>query len=168
MKAPDEICFMADRMLIKVGKYLRILGYDCEWSLSLRTHDVIHRANREERVFLTRNTHLADQYPDVSYVRHILSTDPVVQLRQVMAEEDLDPHTFLFSRCVRCNVVLEPVRSKEQIRAFVHPNVYRRYEQFYTCPSCETVFWKGSHVRNTCRKLEIECPDAARSGALRT
>jgi uncharacterized protein with PIN domain len=26
---------------------------------------------------------------------------------------------------------------------------------FYTCPQCGTVFWKGSHVRNTCRKLRL-------------
>ena len=34
----------------------------------------------------------------------------------------------------------------------VHPNVYAHYQEFTTWPHCGTVFWKGSHVRNTCRK----------------
>jgi uncharacterized protein with PIN domain len=50
---------------------------------------------------------------------------------------------------------LQSVPDKKEIEARVHPNVYGRFEQFYRCPSCGTVFWKGSHVRNTSRKLGL-------------
>jgi uncharacterized protein with PIN domain len=36
--------------------------------------------------------------------------------------------------------------------------VRARHRLFFTCPSCGTVFWRGSHVENTCRKLGLEPP----------
>ena len=152
---PDSPTFMIDHMLIKLGKYLRILGYDAEWRPGVRTHELISRANIEDRIFLTRNTHLPHQYPQPDRLVVIAGTDPVDQLRQLVAELELDVVSGLFSKCIRCNVALEPVPDKSTIEDAVHPNVYRRFDQFYTCPSCETVFWHGTHARNTCEKLGL-------------
>jgi len=146
-------------MLVKLGKYLRILGYDAAWEKGVRTHELIERANAEGRVFVSRNLHLRDQYPPVKLGMQVSSTDPARQLGEVVRAFGLNVSDLLFSRCVRCNVELDTVEAKEQIRSRVHPNVYRRYERFYTCPSCGTVFWKGTHVRNTCRKLGIPAPE---------
>ncbi|MFH0753344.1 MAG: Mut7-C RNAse domain-containing protein, partial [Candidatus Omnitrophota bacterium] len=82
-KSPD-IRFMVDHMLIKLGKYLRILGYDAAWDKEMRTHELIVRANLEKRVFLTRNTRLPHQYPAVKKVMLLVSTDPVEQLTEVV------------------------------------------------------------------------------------
>jgi uncharacterized protein len=155
MQTPGQVGFVVDHMLIKLGKYLRILGYDAVWDNGLRTHELILRANAEGRVFLTRNTRL-DQYPVPGRSVLLASTDPVEQLRQVAAEFELDLAVGLFSRCIRCNVRLDTVADKSTIEARVHPNVYSRHEAFYTCPNCGTVFWKGSHVANTVRKLGLE------------
>jgi len=146
---------MIDHMVIKLGKYLRILGYDAEWDLSVRTHELIKRANNEDRLFLTRNTHLPDQYPAVNHTLIIKATNPAQQLTEVVRELSLDTESRLFSRCIRCNVDLAEVRDKDEIRASVHENVFSQYDNFFTCPGCHTVFWKGSHVRNTCRKLAV-------------
>lgn len=155
MQGPSQVRFMVDHMLIKLGKYLRILGYDAEWDLALRTHELILRANAEDRVFLTRNKRLSHQYPPPRRVVTLASTDPVGQLRQIAARFELEQETHAFSKCIRCNLALKPVGEKEEIRARVHPNVFARFEQFFRCPSCGTVFWKGSHVRNTGRKLGL-------------
>ena len=153
--AVHDVLFMADHMLIKLGKYLRILGYDAAWDTRVRTHALIARANAEGRFFLTRNAHLADRYiqPDRMLLLH--AADPVQQLNAVITALKLDALSGLFSKCVRCNVRLEAVPDKATIRERVHPNVYARQREFFTCPSCHTVFWKGSHVRNTCRKLGL-------------
>lgn len=148
--------FMVDHMLIKLGKYLRIIGFDAEWDLASRTHELILRANREGRIFLTRNTRLPDQYPRPARVVTLTSTDPVVQLGEVVRRYDLESVKNLFSRCIRCNVALEPLPDLSQVGGRVHPNVLARYSSFYTCPKCRTVFWKGSHVRNTCAKLGLD------------
>jgi uncharacterized protein with PIN domain len=144
-----------DHMLIKLGKYLRILGYDAEWDPRIRTHELIRRANAEHRLFITRNTHLSHRYPTPSRCVVLLETDPVRQLQTLMADLRLDATHGPFSKCIRCNVALGEVGDKERVRTAVHPNVFARYRRFYTCPKCGTVFWKGSHVRNTCAKLQL-------------
>ena len=158
MKRPDDIRFEVDHMLIKLGKYLRILGYDAEWNLELRTHELILKANREGRVFLTRNLHLAEQYPPADRAMVIEQEDPAEQMHAVAARFELDTQCALFTKCIRCNVMLEPVADKAQVRSAVHPNVAEQHDRFYRCPGCGTVFWHGSHVRNTCRKLGLPPP----------
>lgn len=157
-KGPQDVRFEIDHMLIKLGKYLRILGYDAEWDLRLRTHELIAAANRESRVFITRNTQLPDRYPPPRECIVLVEEDPADQLRAVAARLDLDTRQGLFSKCVRCNVLLDALADKETIRDRVHANVFARYERFHACPRCGTVFWHGSHVRNTCRKLGLEPP----------
>jgi hypothetical protein len=152
----EEHGFMVDHMLIRLGKYLRIIGYDAVWEKEVRTHALIARANAESRIFLTRNTHIAEQYPHPDKIFILKETDPVKQFQSVVAEFRLDPREKLFLKCIRCNVFLEKVAGKEKIRAAVHPNVYARFDAFFTCPKCGTVFWKGTHVANTCRKLGLE------------
>lgn len=149
----QTVRFMMDHMVIKLGKYLRILGYDAAWEKQVRTHALIARANAEGRVFVTRNRRLPSQYPRVERLVLLNETDPVQQLKRLMAELNLKEPPGLFSRCIRCNVRLEPITDPATIRESVHKNVFARYQQFFTCPNCQTVFWHGSHVRNTCRKL---------------
>lgn len=154
MQSPSQVRFTVDHMLIKLGKYLRVLGYDAAWDTGLRTHELIHRANAEDRVFLTRNTRW-DQYPVPRRLLVIESTEPVAQLQQVTAAFSLDLASGVFTKCIRCNLLLDTVADKKTIEGRVHPNVYARHDAFYTCPGCGTVFWKGSHVANTTRKLGL-------------
>ncbi|MFC1461900.1 Mut7-C RNAse domain-containing protein, partial [Verrucomicrobiota bacterium] len=142
-----EIRFMVDHMVIKLGKYLRILGYDAFWDKKIRTHELITRANAESRVFLTRNTHLGEQYPNPVAAFVLKQTDSVEQVRAVVLEFQLDMRARLFSKCIRCNVMLVPVKDAETVRPLVHPNVFARHREFFSCPKCHTVFWKGSHER---------------------
>ena len=152
--------FAVDHMVIRLGKYLRIAGYDAIWDAGVRTHDLILRANAEQRVFVTRNRQIAFQYPAPAQQVTLATSDPVAQFEQVVTGLGLDPQPALFSRCIRCNVALETILDRESVRARVHPNVFERHQPFYRCPACATVFWHGSHVTNTCRKLHLAPPSA--------
>lgn len=158
MNPCEKPCFMLDHMVIRLGKYLRIAGYDAEWDPALRTHDLIHQANLTGRIFLTRNGHIADQFPKPDRMILVRPVEPSDQFRQVAGELGLDVASRLFHMCIRCNVDLLPVADKAAIRDLVHENVYARHERFFRCPRCGTVFWHGSHVRNTCRKLNLPPP----------
>jgi uncharacterized protein len=158
-RRPEDIRFELDHMVIKLGKYLRILGYDARWNLHLRTHELIVQSNRDGRAFLTRNVRLEGRYPIPNHCMDLEHEDPAEQSHAVVAAFDLDPGIGLFSRCIRCNMRLETVPDKEQIRSLVHPNVLGRHEKFNRCPNCGAVFWHGSHVANTCRKLGLGTPE---------
>jgi uncharacterized protein with PIN domain len=143
-------------MLVKLGRYLRLAGYDTIWNAAIRTHELILRANAEERIFLTRNRSLAERYPGADNSFVVGSELPVEQFREVVKACDLDCSAGMFSRCVKCNTLLSKVGNKEDIRDKVHPNVYARFDTFLMCPACGQVYWRGSHVRNTLRKLGLD------------
>lgn len=150
--------FMLDHMVIRLGKYLRVIGYDAEWDIGIRTHDLIQRANTEGRIFITRNSHLAEQFPPVQAAIVLSETDPALQFGIVVKQLGLDTQSRLFSRCILCNVELGAITEKQEVETRVHPNVYLRHDRFFRCPQCDTIFWHGSHVANTCRKLGLSLP----------
>lgn len=149
---------MMDHMVVRLGKYLRVAGYDADWDLRLRTQDLIVKANGTGRVFVTRNSHVREQCPPANRLILLNETDPVRQFDTLARTLCLDPAARLFSRCIRCNVELQSIDDKREIEVSVHPNVYARHDAFFRCPRCETVFWHGSHVTNTCRKLGLAPP----------
>lgn len=152
---------MMDHMLLTLGKYLRIIGGDAVWDPGQRTHELIARANGEGRVFVTCNRR-PDEYPHPREALVLDSGDPVAQFRAVVQAFQLDTTSRLFTKCIRCNVLLDRIPDKETLRARVHPHVFERHQVFYACPSCGTVFWMGSHVRNTCHKLGLPLPAGCR------
>jgi uncharacterized protein with PIN domain len=152
--------FVVDGMLIRLGKYLRIIGCDAVWDAALGTAGLIRKANAEGRVFLTRNRRLSAEHPGAKRVLVLGTTDPVEQFETVVREFGIDPQARLFSRCVRCNVELDAVPDRETVMGRVQPGVYASHRRFFRCRSCGTIFWHGSHVANTCRKLKLVRPPA--------
>jgi uncharacterized protein with PIN domain len=154
-----DVRFEVDAMLVKLAHYLRVLGLDATYDLEASLATRIDRADAEGRVLLTRNHRIGHQEREPRKMIVVKSEDPVEQLREVVAACALVPEERLFSRCIRCNVDLDEVSKDPSIAACVPERVFAKYGRFWTCPKCGTVFWKGSHVRNTCRKLGL--PDAS-------
>jgi len=69
--------FIVDRMLIRLGKYLRIIGVDTTWQLDLTLPFLFARANAEGRIFVTRNLHLTDIRPQPNHVCVLAASEPV-------------------------------------------------------------------------------------------
>ena len=154
--------FEVDAMLVKLAHYLRVLGIDAAYDLGASLATRIDRADAEGRVFLTRNHRIGHQEREPKRIHLVGPEDPVEQLREVVAKFRIDPQARLFTRCIRCNVELAPLPRDASLAARVPERVLASYRQFWTCPGCRTVFWKGSHVRNTCAKLGL--PDASEGG----
>ena len=149
--------FLLDAMLVRLGKYLRCAGFDAEWDRAAGTRELARRAAAEGRVLVTRNTRLGeDVRPPPRYVVLRLD-DPVGQLRGLAHACGLELRELAFTRCIRCNVELRDALP-EEVAARVLPEVRARHRRFYTCPACATVFWRGTHVANTCARLGLRPP----------
>jgi uncharacterized protein len=144
--------FLVDSMALRLGKYLRCLGYDVTWDVELGTRALARRAELEERIFLTRNTRLGTEIVPPPRCLVLLAEDPVAQLHEVTRALDLDTRTRLFTRCLRCNVPLAAASSTD-VDARVPPAVRARHHEFFACPTCASIFWHGTHVANTCKRL---------------
>jgi len=146
----SEVKFIADVMVGKLARWLRVLGIDVAYSNTYEDDELIRIAGDENRVLLTRDTELAAR---PSSVRALLiqSDDYRQQVDQVIREFGLTKFD-VFSRCLECNVVLNAV-SKETVFDRVPPYVYLTQERFALCPSCNRVFWHGTHADEMLKRI---------------
>jgi hypothetical protein len=154
---PDEIQFAADGMLQSLATWLRLLGYDCLAGKELFGRKLLERAVAENRVFLTRNSHLADNLPhqllEQRQIAIVAGECLPDQLREVIARFSLQTDEHVFSRCIECNVPLGRL-DRAGAMGQVPPKVAESETEFWRCPRCGKTFWRGSHVRDSLHRLE--------------
>jgi uncharacterized protein with PIN domain len=144
--------FLADDMLGRLGKWLRILGYD---TLSLpRTSDenILKKAIREKRILLTRDRELAEKATSKRSL-FIVENRYQPQVREVIRKLRLKikPKKF-FNICLACNKPVKRIH-KDRIKKLVPKTIYERNHYFWKCSKCKKIYWKGSHYTNTLKKL---------------
>jgi len=144
--------FFADDMVGKLARWLRLSGFDCAYEKTIDDATLDRIAREEGRIVLTRDTRLAGRFPGLRVYR-LESEDPVEQLRQVSAAFSLDLRAGLFTRCLECNCVIEPV-SKESAKGRVPDFVFQTQSEFHACPGCGRIFWAGSHHDRMRERLE--------------
>jgi len=139
--------FIADVMLGKLAKRLRLLGLDVLYEPGFQDNEIIRLSLEQDRVILTRDRSLSKR---PLAARHLLIISEHVhdQLLQVLNtfKPILDPAAFL-TRCSVCNELLKSTL-KQEIRDLVPSYVYNRTNRFLQCSCCGRIYWKGNHVRN--------------------
>ena len=133
--------FIADAMLGTLAKWLRILGYDTLFDPDLDDHQLVRLARAQDRVLLTRDRELARRRG--LSVLLVTSERLDAQVGQVLAEFSLEPDRS-FSRCPVCNVPLAVV-DRETARSRVPAYVAQTHKKFKSCPTCQRIYWRGSH-----------------------
>jgi uncharacterized protein with PIN domain len=145
---------VADAMLGRLARWLRILGYDTAYEKVITDDVLIERVVREHRWLLTRDRHLTLR--KLLRSRHTLIASDLVegQLRQLYRDLmiDLDMNQQRDYRCADCNVVLMSI-SPEVAAPLVPPFVAQQYQTFLQCPQCRKVFWPGTHWEHILDRL---------------
>ena len=144
LRRGSKMRFMADAMLERLAAWLRILGFDTELDCTLPDRDLVRQAILEQRVILTRDRSLTEEWR-VSGLHFVVETAPLAQLREVSRHFDLAAHARPFTRCSRCNTVLERA-SKLEVRTTVPPRAHASHSVFLRCPTCHRVYWPGAHT----------------------
>jgi uncharacterized protein with PIN domain len=139
--------FLADAMLGRLARWLRILGYDAEYFPG-EDDDLLRQARREGRVLLTRDTRLLQRRP--------LPPHLFIESDHVMAALRLNPAVPPAHRCSCCNAVLEP-RDKAQVVGRVPEFVWSHHQAFWACPRCQRIYWAGSHRRRMEKAIKALC-----------
>ncbi len=152
MTVPETKRFVADAMVGKLARWLRVLGLDVLYDSSLNDHQLVSLARREGRVLLTRDVPLASG-PNRPERILIESGDVREQLAQVVETYRLDPWRGLFTRCIDCNTPLVPVLRKEAQHR-VPPYIFSTKTRFLTCERCGKVLWEGTHRKHMRQVLE--------------
>lgn len=148
--------FIADCNVGKLARLLRMMGYDTLFFRHIEDGDLVDIALEEHRIILTRDTQIALRRVVVSgQLRTILldSDDHREQLHQLVELLDLKCDTTPFTRCLECNDPLIP-RSKNEVRHVVPSHVFLTQTNYMQCPSCDRVYWRGTHWKHMTEELQ--------------
>ena len=145
------ISFAADRMLGRLARMLRLLGYDTLYSPQMTSTTLLEIARSGNRLILTRGD-AQKRFPGVTKILSLRSEYPPQQLREVVEGFQLDTQAGLWTRCTLCNAAIEKAH-KPAIESQVDPKIFRLYEEFYRCTGCGHIYWRGSHVERILKNL---------------
>jgi uncharacterized protein with PIN domain len=141
-----EIKFILDVHLGRLAKYLRLCGFDTLFSAYYDDPEIMETAQKEGRVIITRDRLLLKRAgQEAGYLVRSQYHDD--QLIEVFGRYDLRRHVRLFSRCITCNTLLEEAE-KSDIAHRLQADTSKYFSKFKRCPTCDRIFWEGSHYDN--------------------
>jgi len=145
--------FIADRMLGKLAKGLRMLGYDTVYYRGEGDYPLIKMAREEGRVILTRNSKLIPKRPE-DRINRIMEDKPSLQLKELIQKQIISlKEESLFSRCLLCNILLDEI-PREEAEGKVPDFIFYQQKKFFRCPQCLKIYWQGSHQENMKRWVD--------------
>jgi hypothetical protein len=152
--------FIADSMLGRLARWLRLLGHDTIYHPQIEDRVLLRIAREDNRILLTRDSRLVK----VRGLKNFLllkENNTFEQLKSVIKTFNLSPYdkfnelkkTSILSRCALCNSVLNNI-PKEQAKDYVPKYVYITCDVFKRCSKCNKLYWKGTHPEHFRKKLE--------------
>src|SRR5260370_36103219 len=118
----------ADRMLMRLARWLRVLGADVVTDASRSGAGLLKLARSVGRILITSDKRLRTA-ADVGFVESNAFRE---QLREVVTRLGLDPRATPFTRCSQCNHLLTSVaRALASLR--VPPYVFAIHDRFSDC-----------------------------------
>jgi uncharacterized protein len=159
--------FIADAMLGKLARWMRVMGCDVEYFSEITDQALSERALRDERIILTRDTRLIQRKIIRNYAFLVIGDLYPDQLRQVVQAFAIDPFAEMLSRCLRCNAMLVSCE-KNELPGKVPPYVFKTQDRFMTCPQCLKIYWKATHVQHMVEDIKsilgVNCFPASPDG----
>ncbi|MDA8168138.1 MAG: Mut7-C RNAse domain-containing protein [Nitrospiraceae bacterium] len=147
--------FIADAMLGRLARWLRLLGYDTAFERGIDDNELLRKAKKEERTILTRDTRLVERKAARGQSFLIGPDDPFEQLKQVMAHFSLERGgKNVQGRCTLCNGPVMGIEDKERVRERVPEYVFLSRNAFYECLNCGHVYWEGTHHERFAKLLD--------------
>jgi len=141
--------FICDVHLGRLCKYLRMLGWDTLYSNHFTPDEMIAISLRERRIILSRSYRLT-RHKEVSHSYRIRSSDSLEQVKDLISKLDLSDRINPLTRCLNCNAMLVPV-DKQAVIQLLQDRTAKYYNEFFKCPDCNQIYWKGSHFENMLR-----------------
>jgi uncharacterized protein with PIN domain len=142
--------FIADAMLGRLARWLRLLGFDTLYYPDISDQQVLKISREQERFILTRDTHFIRRNIKDSLMIHSDSLEE--QVAQVL--RDLNLALPAAGRCANCNGILKDVPSKSEVRDSVPEHVYLTHSLFQRCAGCGNIYWEGTQYRRFRERLK--------------
>ncbi len=137
--------FVIDENVAKLCPLLRMLGFDTLYVPGVTDSWIADISNQDQRTILSRDKGLLKR-KHVHSGLYLRSTHSHEQLAEVVKRLKLKSFCQPFTRCLNCNHLLAPLASEDAAVSPLIPSGVRTWtNEFFHCPGCQKVFWKGSH-----------------------
>lgn len=147
--------FIADVMVGRLARYLRLAGFDVLYDNTFTDQQIVDIARDQSRIVLSRDSLMFERREFVNKrIDYVFIQDDSLskQLRQVRDTLDIEI-VPMFSRCVECNHKLVSV-DKPKVKGEVPPYVFKTQHSFMFCPACNRYYWKGTHYSNIIKNMD--------------
>ena len=152
-KSSQQLKFLCDEMLVGLARWLRAAGYDTRVSASSQNdRDILDLAIKEHRLLITRDHKLSEFRNAWDTVIWLDCNNIDVCVKELSQKLPIDWMLAPFSRCMRCNTLLIKAGPADLSRVPLESQ--KLADPLMYCPSCDKVYWQGSHVERMLNKLQ--------------
>lgn len=134
--------FLVDLMLLRLGRWLRLLGQDVARPEGESDEKLLRQAKNEGRTIITRDKWLFQACSGAGVSCLLIRSSNISDQLHEMADAGvplrLDPQ-----RCTLCNGPLEEMEG------------FSGEKQRWQCQSCQKIYWEGGHWQKMERTLEV-------------
>ena len=142
-----DIKFVLDVHLGKLARRMRLLGLDTDFRMDRDDGELADISAKTNRILLTRDVELLKR-KQIERGIFVRNTDPDKQIIEIINKFDLRSFIKPFERCIECNGKINKLNYEDNIgliKEKVPPGVLSWCTEFYSCSSCDKIYWKGSH-----------------------
>jgi len=138
-ESPQKRSFLADLMLLRLARWLRLLGQDVANPESGSDKALLGQAKGENRILITRDKRLFSSCSAAEVEGILIRSSRIGEQILEMAEKGIalrmDPQ-----RCTLCNSPLKEAEGREG--------------EIWICPNCQRLYWRGGHWKNMEKMLD--------------
>lgn len=156
------LAFLADCMLGRLARWLRIVGYDTWYFRTIADSDLLELHWLSGRILLTKDTRLIrESKPGRSLL--LSGNGWEEQLREVTERLPIPvSEQRILTRCPVCNHPLYKALP-EEVQSRVPEYVWVTQRMFRECKLCRKVYWGGTHRARIVRVIETLAGSLAES-----
>ena len=153
---PKEFSFVADAMLGKIARKLRIFGFDTVYDSNLDDDNILNSLNYTGRIVLTSDNDLFNRCKK-NRIDSILTYKETEIENLVTIFKTLNIKFINFPivpyLCTSCNGKLDKISDNSLIKNKLSEQLLKSHEIFYRCIKCDKIYWAGSHLKRISRLI---------------
>jgi uncharacterized protein with PIN domain len=151
--------FIADRMLGRLSRWLRLFGYDTLEIKKQENEDdlLLEIAGKDDRILISRDALLIRKAIKKCLDAYDVQSPRIMeQLCEIQAQFKLSFEPKM-DRCTLCNSLIRKIEPSGmwilKTKGYIYPERLDKGTEFWICDNCGQVYWQGSHWKNIMERV---------------